>query len=161
MSEAKRWLNQNVKLLRLAEAIEQYCKTNDFETQMSKGVDWYNIQASKAGIARSIVGARRCLNVIVRGRAEDFEVAVGTGEWGKNIFASAVTGALTFGVGFLTAGASAVAYKYFEDQLWDFIKSQISALKNSDSQPALLCPKCSKHVSLDFKLCPYCGFNLK
>ena len=161
MFVTERWLKQYVKLLRLAEAVEQYCRTNGFETKMDKGEGWYHIQALKAGVARSIVGARRCLDITIRGSAEDFAVTVGTGEWGKNIFASAVTGALTLGAGLLSAGASAVAYKYFEDRLWNFIKSQVSTLKNTDSQPVLLCPKCRKHISLDFKLCPYCGFNLK
>jgi hypothetical protein len=161
MSVTRRWQKKYVKLLRLAEAIEQYCKNNGFATRISKRDGFYHIQALKAGLIRSIVGARRCLDIIIQGTAGDFEVSVSTGEWGKNIFASVVTGALTLGAGLLSAGASVAAYKYFEERLWNFINAQISALKNSDSEPTLLCPNCNKQISLDFKLCPYCGFNLK
>ncbi len=56
---------------------------------------------------------------------------VGTGDWGKNIAASLITGTLTLGLGFIGAGASAAAYRHFENQLMGFIKTEVDKLENT------------------------------
>jgi len=75
-----------------------------------------NFGGLKKGIMRRAVGAARCIEVNIRGDPNAFEVELTTGEWGKNLAASAVMGAITFGVGWLAAGVSALAYKRLEDK---------------------------------------------
>jgi hypothetical protein len=121
MPRTERFLGRNIDLYRLAVSIDAFNRTNGFESRT------YSDQTYPP----SWFGARRCLDIIIRGRPQDFEIAIGTGDWGKNIAASLITGTLTLGIGFLWAGASAITYKVFEDNLWNYIRSMIEALQNS------------------------------
>lgn len=124
-------MGRNIDLQRLALSIENYSRVNDFETRLfidqTYPPSWFQVQSIKKGVGRTIIGARRCLDIIGRGRPDDLELSVGTGDWGKNIAASLITGTLTLGLGFVWAGASAIAYKVFEDKMWKFIRSQIGS----------------------------------
>ena len=135
MPRTERFLGRNIDLHRLAVSIEAFNRTNGFESRtysdQTYPPSWFQIQALKTGVGRTIVGARRCLDIIIRGRPPDFEISIGTSDWGKNIAASLITGTLTLGIGFLWAGASAITYKVFEDNLWNYIRSMIEALQNS------------------------------
>jgi hypothetical protein len=129
MPRTERFTGRNVDLQRLASSIENFSRVNGFETKLfldqTYPPSWFQVQSMKTGIGRTIIGARRCLDIIGRGRPDDLEISIGTGDWGKNIVASLVTGTLTLGLGFVWAGASALAYRIFEDKLWDFIRFQI------------------------------------
>lgn len=144
---------------RLAASIENYCNTHDFETRTIRKAGFYQIQALKTDAVRTLIGARRCLDIVIKGHSNNFEVTVGTGDWGKNIAASAIVGAITLGVGMIAAGASAAAYKYFEEKLWSYVRKQVSSLTNSASKPR--CLSCGKQLLKGYNLCPFCGAILK
>ncbi|WP_309493161.1 hypothetical protein [Candidatus Hecatella orcuttiae] len=159
MVRKERWTALNVDLGRLATSIVDYCNTHDFEAKLTRKAGFYHVQAIKADAVRTLLGARRCLDIVVKGNPNDFEVTVGTGDWGKNIAASAIVGAITLGAGLIAAGASAAAYKYFEEKLWTYIRKQVSSLVNSASQPR--CLSCGKPLLKGYNLCPFCGAILK
>ncbi len=129
------YTGRNVDLQRLANAIEDFSKTNGFETRAYKDESspstWFQIQLMKTGKGRTVIGARRCLDVVIRGQPNNFDAVIGSGEWGKNILASLIVGTLTLGAGLLWAGASAVTYRLFEDRLWEYINIQIGSLTNT------------------------------
>jgi hypothetical protein len=129
------YAGRNVDLQKLANAIEDFSRTNGFEIRAYKDESspptWFQIQSMKTGKGRTAVGARRCLDVVIRGQPDNFDVAIGSGDWGKNITASLIIGTLTLGAGLLWAGASAVTYRLFEDKLWEYINSQVGSLTNT------------------------------
>ncbi|MEE8402857.1 MAG: hypothetical protein V3R93_03805 [Candidatus Hydrothermarchaeaceae archaeon] len=133
------YTERNVDIQRLADAIEDFSKTNGFETKVYKDesspATWFQLQSMKTGKGRTAVGARRCLDVVVRGQPDNFDVAICSGDWGKNITASLIVGTLTLGAGLLWAGASAVTYRLFEDKLWGYIQAQVSSLTETAAKP--------------------------
>lgn len=143
MPRQERWQNKNVDLKKLASNIENYCVNNDFrETKITEDSSlpptWFEVQAMKTDTLRTIVGARRCLDIVIKGHPNDFEVTLALGDWGKNLAASVITGTLTLGIGFIAAGASAVTYKMFEDKLWGYISEQVTSLTNSAVSPQVV-----------------------
>jgi len=170
----------NVDVTRLANAIEHYLEKEGFETNIETTPEWQRVQAKKTGMLRLAAGAQRCIEVNIRGIPSAFEVEMTTGEWGKNLAASAVVGALTFGLGWVGAGISAVAYRKLEEKIFDYIQWQVDELRGtagetkptSAPQPTMVpvpnlvsalppCPACGKRIRSEFKMCPYCGFNLQ
>lgn len=170
----------NVDLIRLAKVVERYLDKEGFETNIDITPEWQRVQAKKKGILRTAVGAQRCIEVNIRGTPNAFEVEMTTGEWGKNLAASAVMGTLTFGLGWVGAGISAVAYRNLEEKIFDYIQWQVDELRGSAGeakpvtapQPNVVaisnfasalptCPACGKRIRSDFKVCPFCGFNLQ
>ena len=170
---------QNVDMEELAKRIESFFQREGFDTNIDFTPGWLRVQAMKKGIMRRAVGAARCIEVNIRGDPNAFEVELTTGEWGKNLAASAVMGAITFGVGWLAAGVSALAYKRLEDKLWDYIQWQVDELRGSallvKPKPVMetpqapianlasglpQCPRCGKRVKPNYRICPYCAFNL-
>jgi hypothetical protein len=129
------YTGRNVELQRLAKAIEDFSETNGFETGVYKDESspstWFQIQLTKTGKGRTVIGARRCLDVVIRGQPGNFDVAIGSGEWGKNIMASLIVGTLTLGAGLLWAGGSAATYRLFEDKLWGYVNIQVGSLTNT------------------------------
>lgn len=129
------YTERSVDLQRLADAIEDFSKTNGFEIETYKDEGspptWFQLQLVKTGKGRTVIGARRCLDVVIRGQPGNFDVAIGSGEWGKNITASIIVGTLTLGAGLLWAGASAVTYRLFEDKLWGHVNTQVGSLTNT------------------------------
>jgi hypothetical protein len=164
-----RYSNRHVDLQSLAKAVEDFSRSNGFETRtyydQRTPPTWFQIQSLKTGTGRTVVGARRCLDIIIRGTADDFEVAIGTSDWGKNIAASLITGTLTLGIGFLWAGASAVTYKVFEEKLWRYVNDQITQLSNitgpaplsKEATPTMFCRECGAKIPRDSKFCERCG----
>ncbi len=169
----------NVDLNKLADTVEHYLDKEGFETNIDRTPEWYRVQAKKKGMIRQAVGAARCFEVNIRGDPSAFQVEMTTGEWGKNLAAGAVLGAVTLGVGWLGAGISAATYKKLEEKIFDYIQWQVDELRGSAAQAptptpapqptvtssaamswAPQCPRCNKQVKAEFNVCPYCGSNL-
>lgn len=166
-----------VDLKELSERVESFFKREGFNTHIDTISQWYRIQAVKVGTLRRVVGAARCLEVNIRGDPNSFEVEMTTGDWGKNLAASAIVGALTFGLGWLAAGVSALTYKQLEERMWDYVQWQVDELKGSAAEvqapPAATipianlalglpqCPRCNKRVRPTYNNCPHCGFDLE
>jgi RNA polymerase subunit RPABC4/transcription elongation factor Spt4 len=168
----------SVDLNKLADTIEHYMDREGFETNLDRTPEWYRIQAMKKGLVRTAVGAQRCIEVNIRGDPNAFEVEMATGEWGKNLVAGAVLGAVTLGLGWVGAGISAVTYRKLEEKIFDYIHWQIDELKGTAAgvpvsmpQPNVVspassplapqCPRCKGQVKPEFNTCPFCGFNLR
>ena len=128
----------NTDLERLANRIEVYLQENKFEVAYSKDptepASWFFIQARKAGALRTAAGARRSTDITIKGSPDNFQVTVGTGEWGKNL----VTSVPLFIVPIVGIGATLVKLytaKKFEDNLWRFIMDQAKFLSDSAWKP--------------------------
>jgi len=123
--------NKNVDLKKLAKLIEKFFHSEKFsEVGMFEDPNgsWYQIQARKTGVLRTISSTRKALHVIIKGSPDSFVISVGTGEWGKNIAMGAMfTGAFgLIGLGFSHA---------FTNKLWNFIKDSVDSLENSFQKP--------------------------
>jgi hypothetical protein len=172
----------NVDLNRLSDTLEHYLDKEGFETNLDRTAEWYRIQGRKKGMIRTAVGAQRCVEIHVRGDPNTFDVEMTTGEWGKNLAAGAILGAVTFGLGWVGAGINAVTYRKLEEKIFDYIHWQANELKGTAGQvpnPAGIptpqqsvvfptssplapqCPRCNRQVKQEFNACPYCGLNLR
>jgi len=165
-----RYVNRNIDLQRLAKSVEDFSKSNGFETRTyvdpNNPPTWFEVQSLKTGVGRTIVGARRCMDIVIKGRSNDFDVTIGSADWGKNIAASLITGTLTLGIGFLWAGASAITYKVFEEKLWGYINDQIQLISNiyptaslNDSN-MMFCRECGAKIPRSSRFCEKCGCKL-
>jgi hypothetical protein len=135
LPKAERYVREFVDFNRLSQAITGFCMQNQMETQIfpdqSVPPAWFQIQATKESGGRKLTGSRRCMDIVVRGRPDDFEVQIAAGDWGKNLAPGLIVGVLTLGIGLIWTGTSAATYKSFEKKLWEFIRSQIYALRNT------------------------------
>ncbi|MBI2125799.1 MAG: zinc ribbon domain-containing protein [Thaumarchaeota archaeon] len=180
MGKDERFTEFNVDLEKLADHVEKYGKEKGFEVGVNKDTtappSWFQIQMHKKGLFRTVTGTRRSLDCVIRGHPEDFEVAVGTGEWGKNIAAAGLIGVLTVGGAILTMGVGTVTYKRTESQLWGGIRAKIESLRNShkpEAKPGLrsiqvasakdvrFCTKCGEELPATAKFCDVCGIKLR
>lgn len=176
----ERFTGFNVDLERLAIFIKDFCEREGFETRMAKDStappSWFQIQAHKKSFVRTATGTRRSLDVVIKGHPEDFEVAIGTGEWGKNIVAHALLGAVTLGGALLAGGLGTIMYKRVESKLWKKIKQEIEILRSSskpvtkvghdpipvvDSRNVKFCVECGAELPRLAKFCEFCGTKLK
>lgn|GEM_PF-1994278 len=180
MGKDERFTGFNVNLERLAEHVVIYAKENGFEYRVNKDStappSWFQIQINKKGLFRTVTGTRRSLDCIIRGHPEDFEVALGTGEWGKNIAAYGLIGVLTIGGAILAMGVGTATYKRTESQLWGSIRAKIEALRDShkpEATPGLraipvasagdirFCTNCGEELPKTAKFCPVCGIKIR
>ena len=140
MAKSEKFTGQQVDLERLATRIENFLREEKFEIAFSKDPNepetWFFIQARKLSAMRTIAGARRSLDITIRGDPNNFDVSIGSGEWGKNV----VIGGLTAGVALtlITGPIGPAVYvgllysgKHFENKLWKYIKDQVTHLNNS------------------------------
>lgn len=134
MAKTERFSGLNVDLERLATRIETYLQENKFEVAFSKDptepASWYFVQARKAGALRTAAGARRSTDIAIKGQPNDFEVSIGTGEWGKNLLMSAPLFIVPM-VGIVATVAKVYTGKKFESNLWKYIRDQVNFLRNS------------------------------
>ncbi len=134
MAKTERFTGLNVDLERLATRVQLYLQDNGFEVAYSKDptepASWFFIQARKVGALRTVAGARRSTDITIKGRPDDFEVTIGTGEWGKNILTSAPLFIVPI-VGITATVVKLYTGKSFESNLWKYIKDQIRFLSNS------------------------------
>lgn len=136
MAKTERYTNLGTDLERLATRIETYLQENKFEVAFSKDssepASWFFIQARKAGALRTAAGARRSTDITIRGQPDNFQVTIGTGEWGKNIITSAPLFIVPI-VGITATLAKLYVAKRFEDGLWKYIRDQARFLEASAS----------------------------
>lgn len=139
MAKTEKYTNLDADLERLATRIETYLQENKFEVAFSKDpsepASWFFIQARKAGALRTAAGARRSTDITIRGQPDNFEVTIGTGEWGKNIITSAPLFIVPI-VGISATLAKLYVAKKFEDGLWKYIRDQARFLEGSASASA-------------------------
>ncbi len=134
MAKTERFTNLDTDLERLSTRVQTYLQENKFEVAFSKDpsepASWFFIQARKAGALRTAAGARRSTDITIRGDPNNFEVTIGTGEWGKNIITSAPLFIVPI-VGISATLAKLYVAKKFEDNLWKYIRDQARFLEGS------------------------------
>ena len=80
--------NKNVDLKKLAKLIEKFFLGENFsEVDMLEDPNgsWYEVQAKKKGVLRTLTSQRKSLHVAIKGSPDSFAIHVGVGEWGSNI----------------------------------------------------------------------------
>ncbi|NQV39291.1 MAG: hypothetical protein HQ505_01920 [Nitrosopumilus sp.] len=130
-------LDNNVDLKSLAQDINDFFIDDGFpDVKVDENVNgqWFEIQADKKGIARSIIAARKAIHVIIKGTPDKFNVTITTGEWGKNIAAAALSGIATMYVGTVLGVVSLGLNAKFTKKLVKFIEKSIemNSRKNVD-----------------------------
>ncbi len=132
MGKNELFVGKNVNLERLATRIETYLQENKFEMGLSKDQNSsiYLIQARKSGILRTVSGSRRSTDIKITGKPDNFEVDVGTGEWGKNLVSSAPLFIIPI-LGIAATITKLYTAKKFESNLWNFVRDQVSFLKDT------------------------------
>jgi len=124
------WVNKNVNLNLLAQRIENFFREDGF-TDVMKEEDqngqWWEIQARKTGIVRTVVGSRKAIHILIRGKPDKFKVVMDVGDWGKNIAAGAVLGMLTAGIALIGVGLTAE----FQHKLWNRIQLAVDSLAST------------------------------
>ena len=127
-------VGKNVDLERLSTRIENYLTENKFEVGFARDVSGasqtFLIQARKAGLLRTASGSRRSTNIKIAGVPNNFEIDIGTGEWGKNLVTSAPLFVIPV-VGIAATITKLYTAKKFEDNLQSYIKDQTKHLENS------------------------------
>ena len=136
LAKTQRFSGDDTDLERLGTRVETYLQESKFEVAFSQDTSepasWFFIQARKAGALRTVAGARRSTDITIRGSPDDFQVTIGTGEWGKNIITSAPLFIVPI-VGITATLAKLYVAKRFEDSLWRYITDQVKFLNGSAS----------------------------
>ncbi len=134
MGKTEKYSGLNTDLERLANRVHMYLQENGFEVAYSKDptepASWFFIQARKASALRTVAGARRSTDITIKGTPDNFEVSIGTGEWGKNLVTSAPLFIVPV-VGISATLMKLYTAKKFEDNLWKYIKDQSKFLADS------------------------------
>jgi hypothetical protein len=134
MAKTQRFHGYCADIERLAIRIETYLTDNKFEVAFSKDqskpVSWCFIQARKIGALRTAAGARRSTDISIRGSSDNFEVTVGTGEWGKNLMMSMPLFVVPV-IGIAATLTKIYTAKRFEENLWKYIREQANFLRES------------------------------
>ena len=123
--------SKNVDLKKLAKLIEKFFHGENFsEVGMLEDPNgsWYEVQARKTGILRTLTSTRKSLHVMIKGNPDSFAVHVGVGEWGSNITAAALFNPTVSLVGI---GLN----RRFTGKLWNFVKDSVDSLENSYQKP--------------------------
>lgn len=136
MPRENEWLNKNVDLKLLTQRIEKFFRDDGFTDVMveeDQSGQWWEIQARKTDIMRTLVGSRKAIHVIIRGNPNKFKITMDVGDWGKNIAAAAVLTVLTGGIGLIGAGLTAE----FQHKLWSRIQEAVDSLTSTYAKPAV------------------------
>ena len=123
--------DKNVDLKKLAKLIEKFFHSANFsEVGMLEDPNgsWYEVQARKTGILRTLTSSRKSLHVVIKGSPDSFAVHVGVGEWGSNITAGVL---FNPAVSLMGIGLN----RRFTGKLWNFIKDSVDSLENSYQKP--------------------------
>ena len=123
------WKNKNVDLKKLAEKLVDFFYADGFsEVRQEESADkiQYVVQAKKAGVARTLTSTRKVITVVIKGNPNEFQVEVGTGEWGKGVAMAVV---LTGLIGVVGLGFNAA----FREKVWTEIRLAVKSLENTAS----------------------------
>ena len=184
MGKDERFVDFNVDLDKLASSIGDYAKKDGFTVRENSDPtpprSWFQIQMTKKGLFRAAKGTRRSLDCLIKGHPEDFEVAMGTGDWGKNILSHTILGVITLGSSLLVMGIAVgigtATYKRAESTLWKQIRARIQELKNThkpvghsvlqkiaivSAKTDRLCTSCGEELPSTAKFCDSCGTKQK
>lgn len=134
MSKTQQFDDYNADLKRLATRIQTYLAEHHFEVAFSEDktapMSVFFIQAIKKGALRTATGTRRSTDISIRGKPDNFEIKIGTGEWGNNLIVSAPLFVIPV-VGIAATAARMYSAKKFESNLRKHIKEQIELLRNT------------------------------
>jgi hypothetical protein len=134
MAKTYRFHGYGTDIKRLATRIETYLSENNFEVAFSNDQtepdSTFFIQARKLGALRTAAGTRRSTDIRIQGTPENFEVTVGTGQWGNNLIVSAPLFVIPV-LGIVATVARLYTAKKFESNLWKYIKEQANFLRDS------------------------------
>lgn len=151
MGKENEWTNKNIDLSLLANEIERFFQNDGFhEVMVDKDPNgtWFDIQARKTGVLRTIVSSRKVIHVIIKGQPNSFKVTLAVGEWGKNI---AVATLLTGAIGFTGVCLNV----RFQNKLWNYIKSTVEKLENTAVSRDLMGAQQPNVVFM--QSCPHCN----
>ena len=167
-----KWTGKNVDLEKLTHKIADWFYEDGFpkvRKEVSSDKMTYTIQAQKGGVLRTLSSSRKVLTVIIRGEPNNFQISVGTGEWGKGI---AVAVVLTGVVGAAGLGLN-IAYR---EKVWKTIKQIVHDLENSVTDSSInssvensknnsggtsqFCIECGKTLLPNAKFCGKCGTKI-
>ena len=170
------WKNKNVDLKKLAEKLVDFFYADGFsEVRQEESADkiQYVVQAKKAGVARTLTSTRKVITIVIKGNPNEFQVEVGTGEWGKGVAMAVV---LTGLIGVVGLGFNAA----FREKVWTEIRLAIKSLedttptrstskrdilkttkasKNSakKNETSVFCDNCGSPMKHTAKFCRKCG----
>jgi len=174
------WKNKNVDLKKLAGKLVDFFYADGFsEVRQEESADktQYVIQAKKAGVARTLTSTRKVITIVIKGNPNEFQVEVGTGEWGKGV---AVAVVLTGLIGVVGLGFNAA----FREKVWTEIRLAIKSLEDTaptrsnarstskedvlettkpsrksakKNETSLFCESCGSSMKHTAKFCRKCG----
>lgn len=134
------WLNKGVDLKLLAQRIEKFFREDGFTDvmiQQDQVSQWWEIQARKTDVMRTLVGSRKAIHVIIRGNPNKFQIIMDVGDWGKNIAAGAILAVFTGGIGLIGVGLTAE----FQHKLWNRIQEAVDSLTSTSISPSVQTPQ--------------------
>ena len=158
------WKNKNIDLKKLTDKMVDFFYADGFaEVRQEESTDktQHVVQAKKAGALRTLSSTRKVITIVIRGNPNDFQVEVGTGEWGKGV---AVAVVLTGLIGVVGLGFNAA----FREKVWTNIKLAIRSLEDttptksttrstSKESESNFCENCGKTLRPTTKFCGKCG----
>lgn len=145
------YVHKNVDLSLLANEIERFFHNDGFSDVIADkdpNQAWFDIQARKIGVLRTIVSSRKTIHVIIKGEPNNFKVFSALGEWGKNI---AVAAFATGTIGLIGIGLNV----RFQNKLWSYIKSTVEKLENTAASRDLMGAQQPNVVFM--QSCPHCN----
>jgi len=170
------WKNKNVDLKKLAEKLVDFFYADGFsEVRQEESADkiQYVVQAKKAGVARTLTSTRKVITIVIKGNPNEFQVEVGTGEWGKGVAMAVV---LTGLIGVVGLGFNAA----FREKVWTEIRLAVKSLEDTPStkstskrgvlkttkasknsakknETSVFCDNCGSPMKPTAKFCRKCG----
>jgi len=170
------WKNKNVDLKKLAEKLVDFFYADGFsEVRQEESADkiQYVVQAKKVGVARTLTSTRKVITIVIKGNPNEFQVEVGTGEWGKGVAMAVV---LTGLIGVVGLGFNAA----FREKVWTEIRLAIKSLEDTSStkstskrgvlkttkasknsakknETSVFCDNCGSPMKHTAKFCRKCG----
>jgi len=135
MTKEESWKGKNVDLTKLTEEIEKFFKEDGFnQVQSFAEGTYFQIQARKTGVMRTLTSSRKAIQIIIRGTPDNFHVSLSSGEWGKN-----VTSAVLFNPAVSLMGMTMNAS--FSNKVWRYVHESVMTLENSYVKPLESTPK--------------------
>ena len=123
------WENKNIDLKQLADKLVDFFYADGFsEVRQEESSDEtkHIVQAKKGGALRTLSSTRKAITIVIRGDPNDFQVEVGTGEWGKGV---AVAVVLTGLIGIVGLGFNAA----FRQKVWTEVRLAVKSLEDTAS----------------------------
>jgi len=163
-----KWVGKNVNLLKLTRKIEDWFREDGYpevRNDVSRDKMTYTVQARKGGVLRTISSSRKVLTITIHGEPNNFQISVGTGEWGKGI---AVAVVLTGIIGVAGLGLNAM----YREKVWKNIKQIVNTLenstfnssiddsKNNSGETSRFCTECGNTLLSNAKFCGSCGAKI-